>query len=218
MGRVEVPADHDGLGAAQLFGMGEERVVIAHFIGQPPVVLGSVGKVDIEKMEGGVFDVQKAAFPLITGIGEFAVHGERLEGGLLAREDRDARITLLDLRGQPFGIPALGAAVFFGDLRRLGLGFLKRHHIGVGGGEPVPVGLPLRARNPLTFHETRRMVSIVFSWQKERESVGTDQAAPAFIPMFRECGPRHAGASREARPCLFRGRIPLPVPIVKRAA
>lgn len=80
MGRVEVAADHDGFGAAQLFGMGEERVVIAHFIGQPPVVLGPVGKVDIEKMEGGVFDVQKAAFPLITGIGEFAVHGERLEG------------------------------------------------------------------------------------------------------------------------------------------
>ena len=59
-------------------------------------------------MEGGVFDVQKAAFPLITGIGEFAVHGERLEGGLLAREDRDARIAFLDLRGQPFGIPASG--------------------------------------------------------------------------------------------------------------
>ena len=149
VGRVEVPADHDGLGAAQLFGMGEERVVIAHFIGQPPVVLGPVGKVDIEKMEGGVFDVQKAAFPLITGIGEFAVHGERLEGGLLAREDRDARIAFLDLRGQPFGIPALGAAVFFGDLRRLGLGFLKRHHIGVGGGEPVPVGFAAQGAEPV---------------------------------------------------------------------
>lgn len=48
------------------------------------------------------------------------------------------------------------------------------------------------------------MVSIVFSWQKERESVGTDQAAPAFIPMFRECGPRYAGGSREALP------VPLP--------
>ena len=149
VGRVEVAADHDGLGAAQLFGMGEERVVIAHFIGQPPVVLGPVGKVDIEKMEGGVFDVQKAAFPLITGIGEFAVHGERLEGGLLAREDRDARIAFLDLRGQPFGIPALGAAVFFGDLRRLGLGFLKRHHIGVGGGEPVPVGFAAQGAEPV---------------------------------------------------------------------
>ena len=44
MGRIEVAADHDGLGAAQLFGMGEERVVIAHFIGQPPVVLGPLGK------------------------------------------------------------------------------------------------------------------------------------------------------------------------------
>ena len=97
VGRVEVAADHDGLGAAQLFGMGKERVVIAHFIGQPPVVLGSVGKVDIEEMERRVFDVQKAALPLITGIGELAVYGERFEGGLWAREDRDARIALLDL-------------------------------------------------------------------------------------------------------------------------
>ena len=147
------------------------------------------------------------------------MHGERLEGGLLAREDRDAPNSLLDLRGQPFGIPALRGC---GVLRRSAP---ARPWFPGSATTSASVeanqsqsGLPLRARNPLTFHETRRMVSIVFSWQKERESVGTDQAAPAFIPMFRECGPRHAGASREARPCLFRGRIPLPVPIVKRAA
>ena len=36
-----------------------------------------------------------------------------------------------------------------GDLRRLGLGFLKRHHIGVGGGEPVPVGFAAQGAEPV---------------------------------------------------------------------
>ena len=88
--------------------MGEERVVIAHFIGQPPVVLGPVGKVDIEKMEGGVFDVQKAAFPLITGIGSSRCTASGSRAAFWREKTAYARIAFLDLRGQPFGIPALG--------------------------------------------------------------------------------------------------------------
>lgn len=117
---VEVAADHDGLRGAALF-LAWARNASWSFIYRPsrPSSLVPLGKVDIEEMEGGVFDA-KAAFP-ITGIGEFAVHGERFEGGLGARRPRRPTNFLTARPAIRHSSP--GAAMFAGDPRGFSLSF-----------------------------------------------------------------------------------------------
>jgi len=131
---IEIPEDHNGLGLAQFFSIGQKSIVIAHLEFQTFVPGLAVGKIDIEEIKSGILQKDQPSFSLKTSVRKPCAYGQ----GLVAIKTGRTRVPLLDFGRIPHRLIPLRRLVFRGKLIYRCLGLLNAHHIGIRLPEPIP--------------------------------------------------------------------------------
>jgi hypothetical protein len=83
---VKISADHNGLCPAQILRVAQKCVVKGQLVGDTPIFLAAVRKIDGKKVKSRIFQMQKASFTLEIPVGQFLADVQ----GVNTAEDRNA--------------------------------------------------------------------------------------------------------------------------------